>query len=163
MSAAGAGEVPVDPRTGPAATVTSFGNVAITQGTLLDVSDPTNRGSGGSVLIRASALTVDASEIDADNFGAGNGGRIVLHGDDQVTVTDGAYVHAMAMASGQGAGITMRTASGGSVTIDGSTVLAGSMAAGDGGIVDIAAPVVTVRDGAAFVGTAKVPAQAATS
>jgi hypothetical protein len=52
-SAAGTGEVPVDPRNKPALTVRSFRPVAITGGSTLNVSDPVNLGSGGSVFIRS--------------------------------------------------------------------------------------------------------------
>ena len=82
-SVAGTGEVPVDPRNTAALTVTSFGPVAISGGSTLDVSDPTNLGSGGSVFIRSGALTIDASEIDADNYGSGSGGTLALRGDSQ--------------------------------------------------------------------------------
>ncbi|HEV2300900.1 MAG TPA: filamentous hemagglutinin N-terminal domain-containing protein, partial [Stellaceae bacterium] len=57
-SAMGPGEIPVDPLHGPAASVTSYGPVSITQGAILDAS------SGGSVFIRAGTLSVDASEIN---------------------------------------------------------------------------------------------------
>ena len=77
-SVAGTGEVPVDPRNTPALTVTSFGPVNIKGGSTLDVSDPNNLGSGGSVFIRSGALTIDASEINADNYGSGSGGRALV-------------------------------------------------------------------------------------
>src|SRR5207237_2457031 len=71
-SAAGTGEVPVDPRNTSALTVSNFGPVDIKGGSKLDVSDPTTLGSGGSVFIRSGALTIDASEINADNYGSGH-------------------------------------------------------------------------------------------
>ena len=43
-SAAGPGEVPVDPRNTPALTITSFGPVAVSGGSTLNVSDPRSLG-----------------------------------------------------------------------------------------------------------------------
>jgi filamentous hemagglutinin family protein len=57
-SAAGTGEVPVDPRNKSALTVTSLGPVAVTGGSTLDVSNPSGLGSGGSVFIRSGALSI---------------------------------------------------------------------------------------------------------
>ncbi len=149
-SVASTGEVPVDPRTGPASTVTRFGPVAITAGSTLDVSDPTNNRSGGSILIRAGTLSVSASEINADNYGSGNGGRIVLSGDDQVTVTSGSSVHALT-GTGSGAPIDIKTASGGSVTIDASTLEVGSVGAGNGGGVAITTGTLALQNGAVIL------------
>src|SRR5262249_22622635 len=70
-SAANTGEVPVDPRNTP--TVTSFGPVDIKGGSTLNVSDPKNLSSGGSVYIRSGTLTIDASNINLDNYGSGAG------------------------------------------------------------------------------------------
>src|SRR5262249_39598108 len=63
-SAAGTGEVPVDPRNTAALTVKSFGPVDIKSGSTLNVSDPEHFRSGGSVFIRSGALTIDASNIN---------------------------------------------------------------------------------------------------
>src|SRR5215467_378184 len=49
-----------------ASTVTSFGPVEIKSLSTLNVSDQKNLGSGGSVFIRAGALTIGAGEINAD-------------------------------------------------------------------------------------------------
>ena len=73
-SVAGAGEVPVDPRNTAALTVTNFGRVTITGGSRFDVSNPSGLGNGGSVFIDSGTLTLDASEINADNYGSGSGG-----------------------------------------------------------------------------------------
>jgi filamentous hemagglutinin family protein len=70
-SAASTGEVPVDPANTLALTVSKFGAVDIKGGSKLDVSDAKNMGSGGSVYIRSGALTIDASEINANNYGSG--------------------------------------------------------------------------------------------
>src|SRR5262249_28168991 len=107
------GEVPVDPRNVAAFTVTSFGQVDIRGGgsnsRTLDVSDQKSLGSGGSVFIRAGALTVNAGEINADNYGSSAGGMLSLRGDSQVALS-GANVHAVAQSAGRGADIVVTTA-----------------------------------------------------
>jgi filamentous hemagglutinin family protein len=80
-SVASTGEVPVDPRNAPALTVTRFGPVDLKTGSKLDVSNPSGLGSGGSVFIRSGALTIDAGEINADNYSSGASGQLVLRGD----------------------------------------------------------------------------------
>ena len=117
-SVAGTGEVPVDPRNTSALTVTSFGPVTVSGGSTLNVSDPVNLGSGGSVFIRSGALTIDASEINADNYGSGAGGMLFLRGDNQVTLSNGTYVHALAQGSGSGAGVVISTAPAGAISVD---------------------------------------------
>jgi hypothetical protein len=84
--------VPVDPRNTSASTVTSFGAVAIAGGSVLAVANRGVFGNGGSVFIRSGALTIDASTIAADNFGSGPGGQLVLRGDNQITIRNGASV-----------------------------------------------------------------------
>jgi filamentous hemagglutinin family protein len=75
-SVAGTGEVPVDPRNTSALPVTSFGSVDISGGirggSTLSANGVT---SGGSVFIRSGALTIDASNINANNFGSGPVGK----------------------------------------------------------------------------------------
>ncbi len=73
-SVAGTGEVPVDPRNTAALTVTNFGPVDIKGGSKLDVGNPGSLGAGGSVFVHAGALTIDASEVSADNYGSEPGG-----------------------------------------------------------------------------------------
>ena len=80
-SAAGIGEVPVDPRNTAGLTVASFGSVDIEDGSTLDAGNPNRLGPGGSVFIHAGALTINASEIGADNYGSGAGGVIMLRGE----------------------------------------------------------------------------------
>src|SRR5437899_7312169 len=109
-SAAGIGEVPVDPRNTAALTVTSFGPVGIKGGSTLDVSDPKNLGSGGSVFIRAGALTINSSEINADNYGSGAGGMLSLRGDSGITLSGSTSVHAVAQSAGRGPDIVVTTA-----------------------------------------------------
>jgi hypothetical protein len=88
--------------------VTSFGPVAVTGNSRLDVSNPFNLGSGGSVFIRAGALAIDASDINADNFGSGPGGKLVLRADGDITITGGSGVDAVTFGSGNGSDIIVR-------------------------------------------------------
>ena len=90
---AGAGEVPVDPRDAAGLTVTSFAPVAITAGSTLSASTPSGPRSG-SVFVHAGALTINASTVAANNAGSGPGGQLVLRGDNQVTLSNGASVQA---------------------------------------------------------------------
>jgi filamentous hemagglutinin family protein len=154
-SAAGTGEVPVDPRNRPALTVTSFGPVSISGGSTLDVSNPSGLGSGGSVFIRAGALTIDASEINADNYGSGLGGLLLLRGDGQLALTDGAYVHSFAQASGGGAAVILRSATGGTLSADNSAVAVGSNAAGNSGKLVLRGDQVSLSNGARLASTAQ--------
>jgi filamentous hemagglutinin family protein len=140
---ASTGEVPVNPRNVSASTVTSFGPVDIRGGSALDVSDSANRGSGGSVFIRAGALTINASEINADNFGSGAGGMVSLRGDSQVALSGSTSVHALARSAGRGPDIVITTA--GSLTItDSSAVSASTSGSGPGGDVSVTAGTLTI-------------------
>jgi filamentous hemagglutinin family protein len=149
-SAAGTGEVPVDPRNTPGLTVTSFGQVDIKGSSTLDVSDPKNLGSGGSVFIRSGALTIDASEINADNYGSGPGGQLALQADSQITLSSTANVHALAQASGTGGDIVIRTSPGGGISVANSIVAVGSLAAGDSGQLSVATGQLSLTNGAAL-------------
>ncbi len=149
-SVAGTGEVPVDPRNTPALTVTSFGAVDIKGGSTLDVSDPKNLGSGGSVFIRAGGLTIDASEINGDNYGSGSGSVLSLRGDDQTTLGNSAYVHAVTMDGGSGADVMISTAPAGVITADNSTVLTGSVGSGNAGPLAVTTGQLTLTNGAGF-------------
>src|SRR4051794_7502687 len=95
-SAAGPGEVSVDPRSGPAPTVTSFGPVRVERGARVAVSDPAGLSSGGSVFVRAGTLDVTASAINADNYGPGPGGVVSLRGDGSVAISSGTNIRAVA-------------------------------------------------------------------
>ena len=130
-SVASPGEIPAAPHTGTPPTVTGYGTVSITGGSLLNVSNPVGLGSGGSVYIRAGALTISASEVNADNYGAGPGGTILLRGDSQITLSDGGYVHADAYSSGPGADVTI---SAGQLSMTaGALVESGTAGPGSGG------------------------------
>ncbi len=143
---AGTGEVPVDPRNTPALTVTSFAPVAVNGSSKLDVSNGA-LGAGGSVFIRSGGLTIDASEIAADNF-AGPGGQLVLRGDNQITLRNGASVQASALGSGSGAGMTISTATVGSISVDASTVLTRSFGPGRAGPLSVVTGQLAVGKGA---------------
>jgi hypothetical protein len=148
-SAAGTGEVAVDPRNTAASTVSSFGPVDIKSGSHLNRADL----GGGSVFIRSGALTIDASEINADNSGSGPGGQLMLQADTQITVSSRSNIHALAQASGVGADIHIRTAPGGSIALDSSTVTVGSLAAGNSGQLSVAGGQLSLTHGAALTST----------
>jgi hypothetical protein len=147
-SAAGTGEVPVDPRNTPALTVGNFGSVAVTGGSKLDVGNPGVLGAGGSVFIHAGALTIDASEIGADNYGSGPGGVIALRGETQVALSNGTLVHAAALGSGGGAGISIATAPAGAISADASLVLTSSTGPGSAGPLAASTGQLTLTNGA---------------
>ena len=147
-SAAGTGEVPVDPRNTPALTVGNFGSVDIKGGSKLDVGNPGVLGAGGSVFIHAGALTIDASEIGADNYGSGPGGVIALRGETQVALSNGTSVHAAALGSGGGAGISIATAPAGAISADASLVLTSSTGPGSAGPLAASTGQLTLTNGA---------------
>jgi filamentous hemagglutinin family protein len=145
-SAAGAGEVPVDPRNTPALTVGNFGSVDIKVGSKLDVGNPGVLGAGGSVFIHAGALTIDASEIGADNYGSGSGGVIALRGETQVALSNSTSVHAAALGSG-GAGIFVSTAPSGTISADAILVLTASTGSGSAGPLTASTGQLTLTNG----------------
>jgi filamentous hemagglutinin family protein len=161
-SAAGPGEAPVDPRAGagPAPTVGRFGPVRVEGGSRIAVGDAAGRTSGGSVFVRAGELSIAASAIDADNHGPGPGGVVSLRGDGAVVIRDQAdpdqpMVRARALAAGQGPGVNISTAAGGSVVVDAAAVEVGSLAAGPGGELAITGGSLAVRNGAAVRSTVR--------
>jgi filamentous hemagglutinin family protein len=147
VSVAGEGEVPVDPRNGAALSVKRFGKVAVAGAkTVLDVSNKAVGGHGGSVFVRSGTLRINAGTIDADNYGTGPGGKLLLRGDNAVMLSDGAVVHAAALASGSGADIVLRTGPVGTISIDNSFVLVDSDGAGDAGNLTVAGARVSLTD-----------------
>jgi len=116
-SAAGTGEAPVDPRNTAALTVTGLGTVDL-RGSRLDVSNLIRPGSGGSVFISSGALTINASEVNGDNYGSGPGGQLLLRGDSLVALSNHATVHALALGAGTGANVTISAAPSGSISAD---------------------------------------------
>jgi filamentous hemagglutinin family protein len=147
-SAAGTGEVPVDPRNAAALSVGNFGPVDLKGGSKLDVGNPGLVGAGGSVFIHAGSLTIDASEIGADNYGSGPGGVIALRGETQVALSRGTSVHAAALGSGSGAGISVSTAPPGTISADASLVLSGSTGSGSAGPLAASTGQLTLTNGA---------------
>jgi hypothetical protein len=85
------------------------------------------------VFIRSGALTLDASEINADNYGSRRGGQLLLQADGKITLSNGANAHALAQANGSGGDIILQTTASGSISLDNSTVKVGSTALGNGG------------------------------
>jgi hypothetical protein len=127
-SAAGTGEVPIDAPTG--STVTSFGPVSITGGATLDASN------GGSVHVRAGRLSIDSSQIDADNLGLRAGGQIVLNVDTAIALQGGADVHASSLGPGPGGSVSAQAAD---IKLAGSFIRAQARGAGNAGTVAIVA------------------------
>jgi filamentous hemagglutinin family protein len=147
-SAASTGEIPVDYRTGPSSTVTSYATVKI-NGSKITV-DPNGAGQSGRIYIHGDTVSVGHnSEIAADNSSSGRGGKISLRGDAQVSLTTGAYVHADTKSTGPGGSIAIASGPVGAVTVDGSAVTAQAFngANGNGGIIDMTAGLLTVSNG----------------
>jgi filamentous hemagglutinin family protein len=147
-SAASKGEVPVDPRNTSGLTVTSFGPISIGGGSILEVDDQLRKGSGGSVFIRSGELTIDASEINADHYGFGPSGQLVLRGDNHVSLTNAAIVHSVAFGAGNGAAIAVTTGLSGVISADNALVIGGSAGPGDGGSVSAMGGQLTLTNGA---------------
>lgn len=143
-SAAGPGEVPVDPAKTSALTVPTFGPVNITGGSKLDVSDKDGRRSGGSVFIRAGDLTINTGEINADNYGPGAGGQLLVQAGGQITLT-GANVHADSRAAGDGG--TISVAADALSLTDGAGIRSRPFAAGNGGRILVTAEGLLTIDG----------------
>jgi large exoprotein involved in heme utilization and adhesion len=156
---ASTGEVPVDPSNTAALTVTSFGRVDINgsgaTSSSLNVTTPPGPGSGGSVFIRSGSLTVDASMILANTSGSGPGGQLVLSGNNQITLSNGAIVQALTGGSGSGAGVTISTAATGMIRVDASTLTVGSAGSGNGGRLSLQTGQLTLSNGGAVVSTAQ--------
>ena len=109
-------------------------------------------GAGGTVSIRAPVVRVDDGAIVTSvSRGTGRGGDIAIEA-GELLVGGGAAVTASSRGAGNAGDVTVRTS--GSVRVEGSGygfssgIAAESGASGDGGRLDISAPVVEVRDGA---------------
>jgi filamentous hemagglutinin family protein len=136
-SVAGTGEVPTAKGTGSKPTVTSYGPVDITNRASLDVSDQRNSGSGGSVFIRGGMLTVNGgsgiSTINGDNYGSGAGGRLVLHADGNITLSQSS-VHANVLGDGKGAAISVKA---GNLSMSRAEIFGNTRSRGDGGDISV--------------------------
>ncbi len=146
-SAAGPGELPVDPQAGPPPSVTRSGNVQV-------VSNSTIYPSGGSVFIRAGSLSVSASVLVTDNSIPGQNGVLSLYADHTVSIQDGATVVASATSPGHAPGISIGTAAGGMVTVDSATVATNAPSSAGGGPIAISTGVLTLQNGAVVVSNA---------
>jgi filamentous hemagglutinin family protein len=147
-SAAGPGEVPVDPRAGPPPTVARSGSVQVANASTIYPQ-------GGSVFIHAGDLSVSAtSTIVTNNDIPRPSGVLSLHGDRTVTISDKAVVVASATGTGRGPGISIGTAAGGTVTVDSATVATNAPASGHGGSVSISTGTLTLQNGAVVVSNA---------
>ena len=154
-SAAGTGEVPVDPASG-SAVATGLGGVNIGGGSLLDIGDPVGRGSGGGVFIRAGTINIDSSSaIVVDNYGAGLGGQLSLRGDSQIGLSNRSQLQSISRATGRGGDIVLTTAPGGGIIADNSTVLVGGFASGSAGQLAVTAGQLRVANGSTFLSTTR--------
>lgn len=134
---AGQGEIPLDPNNTAGLSVSRFAPVNIIGGSQLDVSDPAGR-RAGSVAVRAGALTVDASEINADNASAASGRALSLVADDFISLSNSSSVHAVTSGSGSGGAITLATGTAGVISINHSVVQAATKGTANGGALSIA-------------------------
>jgi filamentous hemagglutinin family protein len=152
-SAAGTGEVPVDPRNISAMTVSKFGAVEIKGGSspsILTASSPSGSHAGGSVFVRSDTLTIDAGILAANNSGSGPGGQLVLQADSKITLINKAQVQALALGNGTGANVTISTGQSGTISADAATVQVGSVGEGNGGTLTVNAGQLVLTNGAGF-------------
>jgi filamentous hemagglutinin family protein len=155
-AAAGPAEVPVDPTSGaPVALDANFqpttapallGPVVLSGGTVVQVGTPA--ASGGSVFIRAGALSADATQILANTYGAANGGQVLLQGNTSISLTGSTSVQAATNGSGSGTAVTLLTGASGNATIDNAAIFVGSVASGTGGSLRVNVGSLTMSDGA---------------
>ena len=157
-SAAGPGEVPVNPHAGPAPTIARSGRVQVSNASI-NVNGAFAGADGGSIYIRAGDLSVGAASIiEADNRAAKPGAVLSLHADRTVVISDRSTVRTASIGTegaGHGPDISISTAAGGTVTLDSSGVVTStSTRTGDGGSVAINTGALTLRNGAALVSLA---------
>jgi hypothetical protein len=133
--------VPIDPGNTPALTVTSFGPVSVGSNSKLDLSNPGGVGSGGSVFIRSGALTIDTSQINADNYGAGAGGSVVVSVNGQLLIegeSTANYSGISSQSHGGGTGGNISVSAGALTIVDASQIAAGTFGPGNAGTVSVA-------------------------
>jgi filamentous hemagglutinin family protein len=135
-SVAGKGEAPINPRNGEGLTVKRFGRVNITGGSKLDVGNPRGGGHAGGVFVRSGSLVVSASTIEADSYGAGVGGEIVLEANGRIALRDGTVAADSPGRKNGDAGDIFVTA--GSLSIEnGGVISAGTAGTGRGGDISV--------------------------
>ena len=150
-SVAGTGEVPVDPRNTAALTVTSFGPVDIKGGSTLDVSDPSEPRQRRQRVHPRRGIDDRCQRNQRRQLWFGLRRTCSsLRGENQVTLSNGAYVHAVAMGSGNGAGVMISTAASGVISADASTVQTGSTGPGNGGPLSVETGQLTLTNRAGF-------------
>jgi filamentous hemagglutinin family protein len=138
------GEVPLDPTAFEGATVKAFGTASISESNLVS-ADPTYlEPAGGSIYVRAGALTVNGSMMIAVNTSAGPAGVIDLVGEQQLTISGGSLVESISFAEGNGASIQI---TGGDIGVDRSGIYSSGIGSGDGGTITIKAESVTIAEG----------------
>ncbi|QTA91438.1 filamentous hemagglutinin N-terminal domain-containing protein [Desulfonema magnum] len=103
VSVASAGEV-ISSASGPdVSSVEDFGNITVSDNSLLDVS-----GQGaGSIFVRGGRFVTDSSELRARTLGDTDGGTISIEGDN-LSFTNGAYADGNTYGSGKGSDITLK-------------------------------------------------------
>ena len=146
-STASPGEVPVDPRSNP--TVTNYGPVKIKENSLIDVS---SLGPAGSVFIRAGNLTIDSSEIAADNRTT-TLGQIVLQTGKTLLINNGSFVHAEGIGIGHGGNITFEADA--IKLLNNSDVVTDTFGSGPGGNLVINANSIDIESGGEFSSSAR--------
>jgi filamentous hemagglutinin family protein len=150
LAAAGKGEAPVNPRAGAALTVSRFGRVNIAGGSSLEVGNASGRGHAGSVFVRSGSLAISASTIEADNYGAGRGGVIVLLADGRIALAGGTVLAGNAGRGNGDAGDIIVKA--GSLSIEsGGVISAGTSGIGKGGFIAVDVAGLLTISGAAGV------------
>jgi filamentous hemagglutinin family protein len=122
-AARGDGEVPINPRNTSAMTVKRFAQISISGNSALDVSDPTGVNNSGNVFINAGMLSLDASAINASNYGTGLGGSIIIKA-ASLTLSNGSFIGTDALNIGSGGVISINVV--GQLSIDDSSIGSGS-------------------------------------
>ncbi len=118
-----------------------------------------SEGAGGDLVIQANQVTLDAAEITAETFGSGNAGVVDLQA-QEIFLRQGGGFFASTFGSGRGGLITLRAQD--RVEIVGTTpngrfnsgVGVNSFRDGNGGVIQIEAPTISLRDGAGVGGVA---------
>jgi filamentous hemagglutinin family protein len=133
-AAASAGEIPVLADGVATIPVKSFGNVSLSNGSSVDISDKAGQTSGGRILIRGGALTIDNSGLVGDNYGTGQGGSMTLEG-QAILFQNGGFATATAAGTGSSGQIAI---TGGDLSlINGGSITSFTKTAGDAGEISL--------------------------